>query len=134
MQREPHYDDVVREVREFLAGRALACERAGIARTAIVLDPGFGFGKTVGHNLNLLTGLASLCELDYPVLAGLSRKSMLAALLNRPGAEDPAQRVSASVAAAMLAWQQGARWFRVHDVQPTVDALRVVAAVETRRA
>ncbi len=128
MQQSPHYDDVVEEVKSFLQQRAEACIGAGIDATHIVLDPGFGFGKTLEHNLTLLTGLQHICGLNYPVLAGLSRKSMFAAILDRPGAERPEQRVSASVAAAILAFQQGARWFRVHDVEVTVDALKVLRA------
>ena len=131
MQQSPHYDDVIAEVKSFLQQRAEACIAAGIRAEHIVLDPGFGFGKTLAHNLTLLTGLRELCGLQYPVLAGLSRKSMLAMIINRPGADDPKNRVSASVTAAMLAYQRGARWFRVHDVQATVDALKVVQAVET---
>ncbi len=126
MQQDPQYTDVVAEVTEFLRSRANSCGQSGIPRDAIVLDPGFGFGKTLAHNLSLLTGLHRLCALNYPVLAGLSRKSMLAALMDRPGAEDPANRVDASVTAAIIARQEGASWFRVHDVRETVDALRVL--------
>ncbi len=132
MQQSPHYDDVLAEVKSFLQQRAETCVAAGVRAEHIVLDPGFGFGKTLAHNLTLLTGLHALCGLQYPVLAGLSRKSMLAAILDRPGADDPKNRVCASVTAAVLAWQRGARWFRVHDVQPTVDALKVALAVESR--
>ena len=129
MQQAPQYDDVVAEVKAFLQQRAEACVAAGIAAQYILLDPGFGFGKTLAHNLTLFTGLRQLCGLKYPVLAGLSRKSMLAAILERPGAGQPAQRVAASVAAALLACQQGVRWLRVHDVEATVDALKVWRAM-----
>ncbi len=132
MQRSPHYDDVVTEVGDFLLDRARVCEAAGIDGDAIVLDPGFGFGKSLQHNLTLLTGISRLCELKYPVLAGVSRKSMLAAILDRPGSDDPQNRVSASVAAAILARQQGASWFRVHDVQETLDALKVLQAYDAQ--
>jgi dihydropteroate synthase len=127
MQREPHYADVVTEVRDFLVGRARACEAAGIARERIVIDPGFGFGKTVAHNLALLRGLRVLAETGYPVLAGLSRKSMLGGLAGR----EVNERAAASVAAALAAVARGAGIVRVHDVRETVDALTVWHAIET---
>ncbi len=126
MQRAPRYDDVVAEVAAFLSERARACEAAGIARERIVIDPGFGFGKTLEHNLTLLRSLAVLAGTGYPVLAGLSRKSMIEGLIGRP----PGQRVPASVALAMAAAARGAAMLRVHDVAATVDALRVTAIVE----
>jgi len=126
MQEAPRYDDVVAEVKAYLAERAAAAEAAGIARDRIVLDPGFGFGKTVAHNLALLRELASFAALGYPLLAGLSRKSTLGAITGRPAAE----RLPASVAAALLAAQRGAAILRVHDVAATRDALAVLAAVE----
>jgi len=129
MQANPVYRDVVAEVREFLAARAQACLAAGIARDRIVIDPGFGFGKTVEHNLQLLARLDSLAALGYPVLAGWSRKSSLGRITGRP-AED---RLASSVAAALLAVERGARIVRVHDVAATRDALAVLAAVETGR-
>ncbi len=125
MQRLPSYTDVVAEVLEFLAGRVAAAEAAGIPRERLVVDPGFGFGKTLDHNLQLLAALSRFTHLGCPVLAGLSRKSMLGALLNRE-VED---RLPGSLALALLAAQQGASIIRVHDVAPTVDALRVLAAV-----
>ncbi|MGC4027735.1 MAG: dihydropteroate synthase [Steroidobacteraceae bacterium] len=125
MQLDPHYDDVLAEVRDFLLARAAACAQAGIGRDRIVLDPGFGFGKTVTHNLELLGRLGELCALGYPVLAGLSRKSMLGTLLGRP----VGQRLSGSLALATLAVAAGARIIRSHDVGETVDAVRVAAAV-----
>jgi len=127
MQAEPRYADVVTEVRDFLVGRAQACEAAGIARARIVIDPGFGFGKTVAHNLALLRGLRVLAETGYPVLAGLSRKSMLGGLAGR----DVNDRAAASVAAALAAVARGAGIVRVHDVRETVDALKVWHAIET---
>jgi dihydropteroate synthase len=127
MQADPVYGDVVAEVRGFLAARAQACAAAGIARERIVLDPGFGFGKTVDHNLALLAHLGEIAALGFPVLAGWSRKSSLGRITGRP-AED---RLAASLAAALLCAQRGARMVRVHDVAATRDALAVLAAVES---
>lgn len=124
MQKAPAYENVVTEVRDFLEQRARACRDAGIAAESIVIDPGFGFGKTLEHNLELLRGLPTLCEAGYPVLAGISRKSMLGTITGR----DADQRVVASVTAAVLAVQGGAAIVRVHDVAETVDALKVLAA------
>jgi dihydropteroate synthase len=121
MQVAPSYDDVVAEVRAFLAARVAAAEGAGIARERIVVDPGFGFGKTLAHNLALLRGLPAIASLGVPVLAGLSRKSMLGAITGR----DVGDRLAASVAAALAAIARGAAIVRVHDVRATVDALRV---------
>jgi len=126
MQADPVYADVTAEVREFLAARAAACVAGGIARDRIVVDPGFGFGKTVAHNLTLLARLGEIAALGFPVLAGWSRKSSLGRITGRP-ADD---RLAASIAAAMLAAQRGARIVRVHDVAATRDALAVLAAVE----
>jgi dihydropteroate synthase len=125
MQAAPHYDDVVAEVKAFLAQRIAACEAAGIARARLVIDPGFGFGKSGQHNLALLRGLGALRELGVPVLAGLSRKSTLGTITGR-GSED---RLAASLAAAMLAVERGASIVRVHDVAATRDALLVLRAV-----
>jgi dihydropteroate synthase len=125
MQASPVYVDVVAEVAAFLKERALAVEAAGVARERIVVDPGFGFGKKVEHNLELLRRLAVVTELGYPVLAGLSRKSTLGAITGRP----PAERAAASVAAALLAVEGGARIVRVHDVAATKDALAIWSAV-----
>lgn len=122
MQDNPGYGDVVGEVQRFLAERIFACEMAGIARARIVVDPGFGFGKTLAHNLQLLAGLPRLASLGVPVLAGLSRKRSIGELTGR---EVPAERVHGSVAAHLLAAQHGAAIVRVHDVAATVDALRV---------
>ncbi|MEW6561658.1 MAG: dihydropteroate synthase [Pseudomonadota bacterium] len=125
MQQQPSYIDVVAEVGDFLADRVSAAQVAGISRERIVVDPGFGFGKTLAHNLTLLRGVGKLSALGVPVLAGLSRKSMLGALTGR----DADQRQAASVAAALAAVRQGAHIVRVHDVQATVDALKVWMAV-----
>lgn len=125
MQQQPSYGDVVGEVKEFLGRRIEAVERAGIARDRIVIDPGFGFGKTLEHNLALLRSLPEFVELGVPVLAGMSRKSMLGQITGRAVGE----RQSASVAAALLAVQRGAHIVRVHDVRETVDALKILNAV-----
>ncbi len=127
MQQAPHYDDVVAEVRDFLLARAEACVAAGIPRHAILLDPGFGFGKTLAHNLALLRELPALTATGYPVLVGISRKSMLGRLTGR----EVDQRLAAGLAAAVLALEGGARILRVHDVPETRDALRVWEAVRT---
>jgi dihydropteroate synthase len=126
MQHDPTYGDVVGEVAAFLAARVAACEAAGIARGRLLVDPGFGFGKTLVHNLALLRGLPRLAALGLPVLAGLSRKSMIGALL---GNVPVGGRLHGSVAAALLAVERGAAIVRVHDVGPTVQALRILAAV-----
>ncbi|MBI3897855.1 MAG: dihydropteroate synthase [Gammaproteobacteria bacterium] len=124
MQQDPHYHDVVREVSEFLAQRIAVAAAAGIPRERLMIDPGFGFGKTVDHNLELLRQLRQLTTLA-PVLAGLSRKSMIGKLLGLP----VERRLQASVALALIAVQNGARIVRVHDVAPTVEALRMWQAV-----
>jgi len=128
MQHEPRYGEVVAEVGAFLAERVAAAEAAGIARERIVVDPGFGFGKTVAHNFELLRNLDRIAALGLPVLAGWSRKSTLGAITGR-GADD---RLAASLAAALLAVERGARIVRVHDVAATRDALQVLAALEER--
>ncbi len=125
MQAQPHYQNVVGEVSAFLRERIAAAEAAGIQRQHIVIDPGFGFGKTLAHNLALLRELTKLTELGVPVLAGLSRKSMLGALTG----QEVGQRLPASVAAALLAVQRGANIVRVHDVRATVDALKILIAM-----
>jgi dihydropteroate synthase len=125
MQKAPAYGDVVNEVKAFLLSRAQSCRAAGIGAERISIDPGFGFGKTVAHNLELLRRLPELAAAGYPVAVGLSRKSMLATLLGRPTSE----RVPGSIALALLAVQNGARIVRAHDVAATVDALKILAAV-----
>ncbi len=127
MQLAPHYDDVVREVGDFLRARRDALLAAGVARERIALDPGFGFGKTVAHNFALLARLHELTALGQPVLVGLSRKSMLGHATGRGVGE----RLHASVAAALLAVQRGARIVRVHDVAATRDALAVWQAMQS---
>lgn len=129
MQQAPQYADVVGEVRDYLVARAAAAEAAGIAPESIVIDPGFGFGKTVEHNRALLRDLGALAALGYPVLAGLSRKSTLGRITGR--GED--ERLPASIAAALLAAQRGARILRVHDVAATRDALRVLEWVNGKQ-
>jgi dihydropteroate synthase len=126
MQDAPHYDDVVAEVHRFLAERIFAAEMSGIAKKNIVVDPGFGFGKTSAHNLLLLAQLGRFTELDVPVLAGMSRKKTIGELTGRA---DPHERVHGSVAAALIAAQRGAKLLRVHDVAATVDALKVWNAI-----
>lgn len=125
MQQLPNYADVVGEVCDFLAERVRVALAAGIARKRLVVDPGFGFGKTLEHNLQLLRGLERLAVDGLPLLAGMSRKSMLAAITGRPVGE----RLAASIAVALLAAQRGAAIIRVHDVRETCDALRVWQAL-----
>jgi len=125
MQADPHYDDVVGEVKGYLARRIAAAERAGIARERIVADPGFGFGKTARHNLELLRRLPEFADLGVVLLAGWSRKTTLGTITGRPVSE----RLAASLAAALLAAQGGARILRVHDVRETRDVLAVWQAV-----
>jgi dihydropteroate synthase len=137
MQGEPltmqhaavYEDDVVAVVTAFLSGRALACENAGIARGRIAVDPGFGFGKTIDHNLELLRRLPEIVALGYPVVAGLSRKSTIGTLTGRQVEE----RGAGSLAAALAAVARGASLLRVHDVRDTVDALKVWQAVQASR-
>ena len=126
MQTNPHYDDVVQDVYQFLNDRTQACLAAGIAKENIIWDMGFCFGKTVQHNYKLLQQLADFCESGYPVLAGLSRKSMIGAVLDKPVTE----RVVGSVAGALIAAQNGATILRVHDVAATADALKVWKATQ----
>ena len=126
MQQSPRYADVVNEVKQFLRARIQACEAAGIAHERLVIDPGFGFGKTLQHNLALLKHLGELAELDVPILAGLSRKSMLGTLTGRVVDE----REFAGVAAHLMAVAQGARLLRVHNVMAMRDALAIWNAVE----
>jgi dihydropteroate synthase len=125
MQHDPHYSDVVAEVRAFLAARVAAARAAGFAEEELLVDPGFGFGKTVAHNLALLRELRQLGTLGPAVLVGLSRKSMLGKLTGR----EPGARVCGSVALAVVAALNGARVIRAHDVAATVDALKVIAAL-----
>jgi dihydropteroate synthase len=126
MQAAPDYDDVVADVHRFLAERIFAAEMAGIPKKKIVVDPGFGFGKTTAHNLALLAQIERFTDLGVPVLAGLSRKRSIGELTHR---DDPHHRVHGSVAAHLIAAQRGAKILRVHDVAATVDALKVLRAV-----
>jgi dihydropteroate synthase len=126
MQQAPVYADVVAEVRAFLDERVSACRAAGFAPEQLLIDPGFGFGKTFAHNLTLLRHLSELARADVPLLVGLSRKSLLGKLTGRPAAE----RVYGSVALAVIAALRGARVIRAHDVAATVDALKVTAALD----
>lgn len=126
MQQTPHYRDVVAEVRFFLVAAVARCRQVGIADERLVLDPGFGFGKTLDHNLSLFRALTAAGVDNLPILVGVSRKSMLGAITGRP----VEQREAASVAAALLAAQKGAKIIRVHDVAATRDALAVWSAIE----
>lgn len=127
MQHKPFYSDVVAEVREFLAERVSACISAGVAPERILVDPGFGFGKTLTHNLELMAGLPELAALGFPVVAGVSRKSLFQALL---GLDQPAQRVSASLGAAAIAVDRGASIIRTHDVAQTRHAIAIAGALK----
>jgi dihydropteroate synthase len=126
MQQQPEYVDVFSEVKDFLRARIDAARAAGIARERIVIDPGFGFGKTLHHNILLLRELRALCGLDVPLLAGLSRKSMLGAITG----QDAQHRLPASIAAALIAVQNGAAIVRVHDVGATVDVFKIWNAIK----
>ncbi len=126
MQADPRYDDVVAEVRDHLVGRAAALEAAGAERTAIVIDPGIGFGKTVGHNLELLRQVGELVATGYPVMIGASRKSFLSRVT---GAEDPHARDVASAAVVALVIARGAAIVRVHDVGTSLQAARIASAI-----
>ena len=124
MQAAPHYDDVVTEVRDFLAGRLAACRQAGISGQALLVDPGFGFGKTLRHNLSLLKHLDVFAELGVPLLVGMSRKRMIGEVLDAP----VEGRLHGSLAVAVMAAWQGASIIRAHDVGATVEAMKMVAA------
>jgi dihydropteroate synthase len=128
MQEAPHYGNVVEEVKAFLRQRLDAGEAAGIPRHSMIIDPGFGFGKTLEHNLTLLKGLQTLHELAAPVLVGISRKSMIGSII---GDKPVNERLMGSVAAAVVAAMEGAAIIRVHDVRETVDALKVVSALKS---
>lgn len=126
MQHAPQYSDVVAEVMQYLQQRAAECEQAGIAKQNIILDPGFGFGKSLAHNYSMLQQLEQFIATGYPVLAGMSRKSMIGQLLNVP----VEQRLAGSLACATIAAIKGAQIIRVHDVKETVQAVRVVTAMQ----
>ena len=125
MQQNPEYDDVMSGVRDFFTDRLNACEAAGLSRGQVILDPGFGFGKTAEHNFHLLARLKELCLTEQPILVGLSRKSMIASVLDK----SPEERVFASVALALMAVERGASIVRVHDVAATADALAMWRAL-----
>jgi dihydropteroate synthase len=127
MQQKPKYNDVVDDIITFFNERISSCKAAGISQDRLILDPGFGFGKTLEHNLTMLRRLREFNVLKLPILAGMSRKSMIGAIINKPADK----RVSASVALAILAWQSGASFIRVHDVTETKDALDIVTAVNS---
>ena len=127
MQNDPHYDDLVGEVTAFLDEQMVQCQAAGIDSSRIILDPGFGFAKTLEHNLSLFKHMPSLLALGRPLLVGVSRKSMIGAVLNRPVNE----RLHGGLALAALAMTKGARILRVHDVAETADVVRMIAAVES---
>ena len=130
MQEAPAYDNAVADVMGFLQMRANACEAAGISSQKILLDPGFGFGKTLEHNLALVRGLKQLATLGYPLLVGVSRKSMVGAITGKPVAE----RLAGSLALALITLQRGASILRVHDVVETADMMRVYQAVREAEA
>ena len=127
MQQNPQYEDVVKDVYDFLEQRVENCIEAGITRQQLCIDPGFGFGKTLEHNLYLLKNLEEFTKMKLPLLVGISRKSMLGTLL---GDVPPEQRIDASIAAAVMAYERGAQILRVHDVKQTVDALKIAAAIQ----
>jgi dihydropteroate synthase len=126
MQKQPSYDNVTEDVKDFLHERVVACEQAGISHDKIILDPGFGFGKTLAHNLQLMRELSAFMEAGLPVLVGVSRKSMLGLIL---GAE-PDQRLAGTIALQTLALMQGAHILRSHDVKAAVDCVKTVMAVK----
>ncbi len=127
MQKAPHYDDVVGEVKSFFSQRTAAAVSVGVKSDRIILDPGIGFGKTIQHNLTLLARTAELAALGCPLMIGVSRKRFIGEIT---GAADPAERVWGSMAAAVTCYERGATIFRVHDVAPTVAALKIAAAIE----
>jgi len=124
MQNDPHYDDLASEINDFFNQRIAACETAGIKQSQLILDPGFGFGKTLKHNYQILAQFNDYAQFDLPLLAGLSRKSMIGNLLNR----DTENRLAGSLAGALIAAQNGAHIIRVHDVKETADVLGVYQA------
>ncbi len=126
MQTAPQYANVLADIKDYLEARVAACEQAGIERGRLLIDPGFGFGKTLRHNLVLLRDLAAFAPLRLPILVGVSRKSMLGAITGR----DVDRRLAAGIAAAVMAVERGARIVRVHDVAETVDALKVWQAAQ----
>jgi dihydropteroate synthase len=130
MQSDPRYEDVVSEVAAFLAERVAACAAAGIERGRLCIDPGIGFGKRLQHNLALIEGLPVLAGLGFPVLVGVSRKSLIGMITGRPAEH----RLAGSIALAALCVERGASIVRAHDVAETVDAVKVAAALARRGA
>lgn len=124
MQQAPHYEDVVAEIKRFFTEHIARCQAAGMSKSQLILDPGFGFGKNSAHNYQLLARLGEFHQFGLPLLAGMSRKSMIGQLLNAA----PDQRLAGSLACAVIAAMQGVQIIRVHDVKPTVDAIRVTEA------
>ena len=129
MQQNPSYDDVVKDVMMFLQERISVCRIAGIAQEQIIVDPGFGFGKSLEHNYQMLANLEGFHELNVPVLAGMSRKSMIGNLLQR----EIGQRLAGNIAVATMAAQKGAQIIRVHDVKETVDAVKIINMINACR-
>ena len=129
MQNNPSYEDLINDIIAFFQQRINACVNAGISRDRIILDPGFGFGKTLEQNFHLLANVSKFSSLGLPILAGMSRKSMIGNLLNR----EVDQRLAGSISTALIAAQQGAHIIRVHDVQETADALNILKAVTDNR-
>ncbi|WP_019274451.1 dihydropteroate synthase [Vibrio coralliilyticus] len=127
MQANPHYDDLLKEVGEFLQERLQACEAKGMKKSQLILDPGFGFGKTLEHNYHMLAHLEQFHQFGLPLLAGMSRKSMLFKLLDKA----PAECVAASVSCATIAAMKGAQIIRVHDFEQTLDAVKIVSMVQS---
>ncbi|ANW24808.1 dihydropteroate synthase [Vibrio coralliilyticus] len=127
MQANPHYDDLLKEVGEFLQERVQACEAKGMKKSQLILDPGFGFGKTLEHNYHMLAHLEQFHQFGLPLLAGMSRKSMLFKLLDKA----PAECVAASVSCATIAAMKGAQIIRVHDFEQTLDAVKIVSMVQS---
>lgn len=126
MQHRPHYENAVEEIKQYLIERANVCIASGLTAEKICIDPGFGFGKTLENNLSLLKEMSQFCALDYPVLVGISRKSMFGKLLGR----DVEDRLVASTSAVVIAYMKGVRFFRVHDVAETCDALKLCEAIK----
>jgi len=129
MQQSPHYQNILREVDDFFVQHIARCEVAGIKKSQLLLDPGFGFGKNLSHNYQLLAHLADYHHFGLPLLVGMSRKSMIGQLLN----VGPSQRLTGSIACAVIAAMQGAHILRVHDVKETVEAMRVVEATQSAK-
>lgn len=127
MQANPHYDDLLKEVGEFLQERVQACEAKGMKKSQLILDPGFGFGKTLEHNYHMLAHLEQFHQFGLPLLAGMSRKSMLFKLLDKA----PAECVAASVSCVTIAAMKGAQIIRVHDFEQTLDAVKIVSMVQS---